>query len=228
MSVQGVVFDAYGTLFDVHSIGKRAEQLFPGKGATISNVWRDKQIEYSRIVSLADPDPSGSRYYRTFWELTRAALEYALQRSGVRYGPPEVDDLMQGYSRLEAFPECARALNAIRSKGVATAILSNGSPDMLHGALRSSGLIALVDHVISVDAVRQFKTHPVCYELASSTLNVSTNALLFVSSNGWDVMAATWFGFRTCWVNRQGAPLETFGSPPTHVLADLEEVENLL
>jgi 2-haloacid dehalogenase len=228
VSVQGVIFDAYGTLFDVHSIGKRAEQLFPGMGPSISTLWRDKQIEYSRLVSLADPGPSGSRYYRTFWELTRAALVYALQRTGVRYAAPEIDDLMRGYAALDAFPECANALRAIRSKGLTTAILSNGSPDMLHDALRSSGLDALIDHVISVDSVRQFKTHPMCYELASSRLNVAGESLMFVSSNGWDVMAASWFGFITCWVNRQGLPLETIGDPPHHVLANLEGVERLL
>lgn len=228
MSIQGVIFDAYGTLFDVHSIGKRAEQLFPGMGPSISTLWRDKQIEYSRLVSLADPGPSGSRYYRTFWELTRAALEYALQRMGVRYAAPDVDELMRGYAALEAFPECAHALRSLRSKGVMTAILSNGSPDMLHDALRSSGLDMLIDHVISVDSVRHFKTHPVCYDLASTRLNVSVKSLMFVSSNGWDVMAATWFGFRTCWVNRQGLPLETIGEAPHHVLANLEGVEHVL
>jgi len=110
--LRGVVFDAYGTLFDVYSIGQRAEQHFPGMGAAISTTWRDKQIEYSRLVTLSDPSASGSRHYQTFWELTRAALVYSLQKLNLSFAAAEIDDLMSGYARLDAYPECRSVLRA--------------------------------------------------------------------------------------------------------------------
>ncbi len=221
-ALNGVVFDAYGTLFDVHSIGRRAEELFPQMGATISTVWRDKQIEYSRLVSLSDPSPGGSRYYQPFWDLTRAALEYSLAKLGLAHGTQEVDDLMRGYARLDAYPECAAVLKAVKARGLKTAILSNGSPDMLKVAADSSGLVPWLDHLISVDSTRQYKTSPVCYVLASKTLQVPTDSLMFVSSNAWDAMGAKWYGFRTCWVNRQNLPPEAIGLPPDHTCRTLE------
>ena len=222
--LRGVVFDAYGTLFDVYSIGKRAEQRYPGMGVAISTTWRDKQIEYSRLVTLSDPSPSGSRHYQTFWELTRAALVYSLQKLNLSHTAVEIDDLMSGYARLDAYPECLTVLQAVKASGLVSAILSNGSPDMLSAAAESSGLTPWLDHLISVDSVRQFKTSPVCYALASQVLGIPTESLLFVSSNGWDVVGAQWFGFRTCWVNRQGLPFETIGERPHHMCSALDGV----
>ncbi len=222
--LRGVVFDAYGTLFDVYSISKRAEQRYPGMGAAISTTWRDKQIEYSRLVTLSDPSPSGSRYYQTFWELTRAALVYSLQKLNLSHTVVEIDDLMSGYARLESYPECLAVLQAVKARGLVSAILSNGSPDMLRAAAENSGLTPWLDHLISVDAVRQFKTSPACYALASQVLGIPTGSLLFVSSNGWDVVGARWFGFRTCWVNRQGLPFETIGERPHHMCSALDGV----
>jgi 2-haloacid dehalogenase len=223
-SIRGVVFDAYGTLFDVHSIGRKAEQLYPGQGSAISTLWRDKQIEYSRLVSLSDPSPQGSRHYQSFWALTRAALEYSLDRLGVAAERTQIDDLMRGYATLDAYPECEAVLRTVKAMGLPTAILSNGSPEMLHSAASSSGLLPHLDHLISVDGVRQFKTTPVCYELAPNTLQIPADALLFVSSNAWDALGATWFGFQTCWVNRQSLPRERLGPPPHHTCADLRGV----
>lgn len=227
-AVQGVVFDAYGTLFDVHSIAKTAEQLFPQSGAAISTLWRDKQIEYSRLVSLADPSPAGSRHYQPFWELTQAALQYSLDKLGLAHGAPEVDALMNGYARLDAYPECLAVLQAVKARGLTTAILSNGSPAMLQAAASSSGLAPWLDHMISVDAVRHYKTTPMSYALGPSTLNAPAESLVFVSSNGWDVVGATWYGYSTCWVNRQNAPIEKLGAPPRHICASLEGVLDLL
>jgi 2-haloacid dehalogenase len=226
--IRGVVFDAYGTLFDVYSIGRKAEQLFPGMGAAISTVWRDKQIEYSRLVSLSDPSPQGSRHYQSFWVLTRAALEYSLARLGLAYDQGQVEDLMSGYATLDAYPECEDVLRAVKALGLPTAILSNGSPEMLSSAADSSGLGSHLNHLISVDGVRQFKTSPVCYELAPRTLQIPVESLLFVSSNAWDALGATWYGFQTCWVNRQGLPLEKLGPPPHHVRPDLRGIPEVI
>lgn len=223
-SLRGVVFDAYGTLFDVYSIAKRADQLFPGMGGSISALWRDKQIEYSRLVSLSDPSPSGSRYYQSFWDLTRLALEYTLKRLSLPSGSGQVDDLMRGYATLDAFPECLEVLQSLKAAGLITAILSNGSPEMLKAATESAGLASLVGHLISVEETRHFKTSPLSYALAPSKLKLPKESLLFVSSNGWDVVGASWFGFRTCWINRQDLPVETIGAPPDYVCSDLRGV----
>lgn len=227
-NIRGVVFDAYGTLFDVYSIGQKAEEIFPGFGGAISILWRDKQIEYSRLVSLSDPSAKGSRFYESFWSLTRYALEYSLIRLDLQHTQAQVDELMDSYSRLDAYPESASVLREVRAIGLSTAILSNGSPEMLSCAAKTSGLQASLDHIISVDSVRQFKTSPVCYELAPSLLRLPVSSLLFVSSNAWDVLGASWFGFRTCWVNRQQLPPERLGSPPSHTVKDLTGVLEIL
>lgn len=226
--IRGVVFDAYGTLFDVYSIGRKAEQLFPGMGVAISTVWRDKQIEYSRLVSLSDPSAHGSRHYQSFWVLTRAALEYSLAKLGLAYDQGKVEDLMRGYATLDAYPECEGVLRAVKAMGLPTAILSNGSPEMLSSAAESSGLIPYLDHLISVDRVRQFKTSPVSYGLVSQTLKMPAESLLFVSSNAWDALGATWHGFQTCWVNRQGLPFEKLGPPPHHACPDLKGIPEVI
>ena len=224
MQIRAVVFDAYGTLFDVYSIGALAEQLYPGQGAALSVLWRDKQIEYSRLISLSDPDPQGSRHYQSFWDLTRAALRYALARLGLSHSPAHEEALMAQYAELTPFPENLGVLQALRQQGVNTAILSNGSPDMLQSAVRSAGMTGLLDAVLSVDRVRQFKTTPTSYRLVQDQLGIAPAEVLFVSSNAWDVMGATWFGFVTLWVNRQGLPPEAIGPAPHHTGRDLRAV----
>jgi 2-haloacid dehalogenase len=150
--IKAVVFDAYGTLFDVYSIQALAETLYPSMGADIAVKWRDKQIEYTRLITQSDPyNPSGSRYFRPFWELTRLKLDRA---SG------QTDQLMQQYAHLTAFPENLTVLEEIKAMGLITAILSNGSMDMLLSAVNSAGMGDVLDHIISVDAVRLFKTSP--------------------------------------------------------------------
>ena len=227
--VRAVVFDAYGTLFDVFSIGALADTLFPGQGSAISALWRDKQLEYSRIISLSDPDQQqGSRYYLSFWEITRRALRYTLTRLGLPFSGKEEQALMDQYAKLTAFPEVRGVLQNIRNQGLDCAILSNGSPEMLASAVSSASIADLIGELISVDAVRQFKTLPVTYERVLQIYPVNREEILFVSSNAWDVVAATWFGFSTLWVNRLGLPYETIGEKPTYEGKDLERVLQVL
>ena len=215
MAIQAVVFDAYGTLFDVYSIGRLAETMYPGSGATITSLWRDKQIEYSRLVTLSDPDVNGSGHYQPFWDLTLAALEYSLQKLGLQYGQQDLKRLMDQYAQLDAFPECKGVLQKLSEMGLPMVILSNGSPQMLQSAADHSGLTPYLDHLISVEQVRQFKTHPQAYALASKTLSIPTEELLFVSSNGWDAAGATWYGYTSLWINRSGQPAEELGVAPS-------------
>jgi len=214
---QAVLFDAYGTLFDVYSVGLLAEQMFPGHGERLAQVWRDKQIEYSRLTSM-------SGRYRPFWELTRAGLRYAAQRLGLQLGAAAEDQLMNQYSHLSAFPENHGVLQALRASGIRAGVLSNGDPQMLDVAVRSAGLSALLDPVISVDSVRRFKTDPAAYALGPQALGLAVSEILFVSSNGWDALGATWFGYQTLWVNRAGLPPETLDTPPTRIGSSLRDV----
>lgn len=225
MKIKAVVFDAYGTLFDVYSIQALAETLYPGMGAEIAVKWRDKQIEYTRLITQSDPhNPSGSRYFRPFWELTRLSLEYTLDRLKLDRAFGQTDQLMQQYAHLEAFPENLTVLEEIKAMGLTTAILSNGSMDMLLSAVNSAGMGDVLDHIISVDAVRLFKTSPESYALVQQTIPVNQEEVLFVSSNAWDALGATWFGFTTHWVNRQGLPFEALSPKPHFSGPDLRSV----
>ena len=206
-SIRMVVFDAYGTLFDVYSIGALVEKLYPGQGAALSVLWRDKQIEYTRLISLSDPNPEGSRHYQSFWDITRASLRYALARLGLVHTAAHEDALMAQYAQLTAFPENLGVLQALRQRGLATAILSNGSPEMLQSAVHSADMSEL---------------------LGADHFGFAPAQVLFVSSNAWDALGATWFGFTTLWVNRQGLPPETIGPAPHHTGRDLTAVLQVL
>jgi 2-haloacid dehalogenase len=225
MNIKAVVFDAYGTLFDVYSIQVLAEAFYPGQGADIAVKWRDKQIEYTRLITQSDPHNStGSQYYRPFWELTRLSLEYTLDRLKLERGAGQVDKLMRQYAHLTPFPENLAVLQKIKALGLTTAILSNGSMDMLSSAVKSAGMEDVLDHVISVDPIRLFKTSPESYGLVQKTIPVKKDEILFVSSNAWDALGATWFGFTTHWVNRQGLPFEALTPQPHFSGADLNSV----
>jgi 2-haloacid dehalogenase len=217
MAPRAVLFDAYGTLFDVYSVGLVAEQLFPGQGAALSQLWRDKQIEYTRLTSM-------SGRYRPFWELTRAGLLQAAARLQLPLDASAEERLMNQYRHLSAFPENLDVLQALRQRGVRAGILSNGDPDMLAVAVRSAGLGELLDPVISVHGVRRFKTDPACYALGTEALALPARDILFVSSNGWDAIGATWFGYTTLWVNRSGLPLEHLDTEPTRTASNLRAV----
>ncbi|MFP8781404.1 haloacid dehalogenase type II [Hydrogenophaga sp. RWCD_12] len=223
---RAVLFDAFGTLFDVYSVGMLAEQLFPGRGEKLATVWRDKQIEYTRLVTTSDH----GAHYRPFWELTQAALAFAIKliEPAARADWPAFEgkatQLMNQYRHLSAFPENRDVLQALKSRGITTGILSNGEPQMLGIAVRSAGLDGLLDHVISVDGIRKYKTHPDAYALGEQATGLGRQQIVFVSSNGWDALAATWFGYRTLWVNRHGLPFEELGTPPTRTASHLRDV----
>jgi 2-haloacid dehalogenase len=217
---QAVLFDAYGTLFDVYSVGLLAEQLFPGQGNTLSVLWRDKQIEYTRLVTTSND----GAHYRPFWDLTRAGLRYACKRLSLDLSAADEERLMNQYRHLSAFPENREVLSALKDKGVTTGILSNGDPDMLGVAVRSAGLDGLLDHVISVDSVRKYKTHPDAYALGPQATGLQPRQIAFVSCNAWDALAATWYGYRTLWVNRYRLPFEELGTEPTRTGSSLRDV----
>jgi 2-haloacid dehalogenase len=229
MPIKAVVFDAYGTLFDVYSIQVLAEELYPNHGADIAVKWRDKQIEYTRLITQSDPhNSSGSKYYQPFWELTKLSLEYTLDRLGLDRSSEQVNKLMEQYSRLKAFPENLAVLQKIKMTGLTTAILSNGSPEMLAIAVKSAGMDDVLDHIISVDQIRLFKTSPESYGLVQQTISVSKEEVLFVSSNAWDALGATWYGFKTLWINRQNLPIEAIGQQPDYIGSDLTMVVDVL
>jgi 2-haloacid dehalogenase len=216
-SPRAVLFDAYGTLFDVYSVALLAEQLFPGRGDALAALWRDKQIEYTRLVSM-------SGRYRPFWDLTRAGLRFAAQKLGLPLAREAEDRLMNQYRHLSAFPENLDVLRALRARGVRTGVLSNGDPEMLAVAVRSAGFADLLDPVLSVHATQRYKTDPAAYALGPQALGLPARQILFVSSNGWDAIGATWYGYTTLWVNRGGQPLEALDTAPTRIGSSLRDV----
>lgn len=217
MTIQAIAFDAYGTLFDVHSIASLADRLYPARGAELAALWRDKQIEYSRLRTMCS-------MYKPFWEVTQEALVYACRRLRLDLPVEAHGALMGQYARLPAFPEAADVLRQLRSQGIKTAILSNGNPEMLDAAVKAAGLETEFNHVLSVDAVKKFKTAPEAYQLAPDVFGLSAKNILFVSGNGWDVCGAAWFGYTTFWVNRAGLPFEELGVAPHGSGADLRAV----
>ncbi|HEV8690432.1 MAG TPA: haloacid dehalogenase type II [Ideonella sp.] len=217
LAPRAVLFDAYGTLFDVYSVGLAAEQLFPGAGERLAQAWRDKQIEYTRLTSM-------SGRYQPFWALTRAALQFSAERLGLTLLPAAEGRLMNEYRHLSAFPENHAVLAALKAKGVRAGILSNGDPEMLAVAVKSAGLSALLDPVLSVHATQRFKTDPAAYAIGPAALGLAAREILFVSSNGWDAIGATWYGYTTLWVNRAGLPLERLGTSPTRTGTSLRDV----
>lgn len=217
---RAVLFDAYGTLFDVYSVGLLAEQLFPTQGQALGALWRDKQLEYSRLVTTSND----GAHYQPFWQLTRAALQYACQRLALNLTPQAEQQLMNQYRHLSAFPENREVLQALKDKGIVTGILSNGDLAMLDVAVKSAGLDGLLDHVISVDSIRKYKTHPAAYALGEQATGLDAQQIGFVSCNGWDALAATWYGYRTLWVNRYQLPFETLGTQPTYTGSSLRDV----
>jgi 2-haloacid dehalogenase len=234
---KAVLFDAYGTLFDVYSVSLLAEQLMPGQGQRLAQVWRDKQIDYTRLVTTSNH----GAHYEPFWALTEKALRYAIDliaKTSINVPGTQafssktasvdteqaVQQLMNQYRHLSAFPENREVLTALKQRGIPTGVLSNGDPAMLQVAVKSALLSELLDHVISVDSIRKYKTHPDAYALGSQATGLQPKQMLFVSSNGWDALAATWYGYRTLWVNRAGLPWESFDTRPTREGTSLRDV----
>jgi 2-haloacid dehalogenase len=219
-----IAFDAYGTLFDVYSMGKLAEDLFPGNGQAFALMWRDRQIEYTRLVTMSDPNPGGSKHYLPFWELTIRSLRYVCKRMNLNLSPDYEKRLMDQYAKLTGFEDSLHVLKSIKNKSISTAILSNGSREMLATVVESNGLAAYLDQVVTVEDVRLFKTAPQAYELLLKAFPVKKEEVLFVSSNAWDALAAKWFGFDVFWVNRLGHPFEEIGEKPNYEGSSLSNV----
>lgn len=218
MRLNHYVFDAYGTLFDVHAAVRRHASEIGADGQLLSDIWRAKQLEYSWVRTLM-----GS--YRDFWQLTEEALDQAFARV------PSVDrairpKLLDAYRTLDCYPEVPAVLKALKASGARIAILSNGSPDMLAAAVRSSALDTVIDDVISVDLIRRFKTDPAVYDLVTTQWRVYPNAISFQSSNRWDIAGAKKFGFQTNWINRAGMPDEYDDLQPDRVLPSLSGLLN--
>ena len=212
MSPHALVFDAYGTLFDVHAVARRCEEYWPGKGAALSQRWRAKQLEYTWQRSLM-------RRYAPFSQVTQEALEHSCGGLGLALDKGRSDALMQEYLSLALYPDVAKALAGFRMK---KAILSNGSPDMLDPLVKHSGL--KFDAVLSVDEVKIFKPAPEVYQLAVDRLGVAKENIGFVSSNCWDALGAKSFGFRVWWINRLKAPVDRLGFQPDAIVGSLDEV----
>ena len=211
---KAIVFDAYGTLFDVHSVVEAGRAVTTDPQG-LSTLWRQKQLEYTWLRTLMGR-------YEDFWAVTEAALRFALERLGIQAGAAEVHRLMDAYLSLATFPEVSSALHAMA--GTPLGILSNGSSRMLEAAVRSSGLSGMFRHVLSVDAVRAYKPSPAVYELGTRAFGLPAGEILFVSSNAWDVSGAKTFGYRCCWCNRLAASMERLGVLPDLEVRSLDEI----
>jgi 2-haloacid dehalogenase len=219
MKLQALVFDAYGTLYDVHSVIALCERFWPGRGAALSQAWRAKQLEYTWLRSLMGR-------YVDFRAITEAGLRHACASLKLDLSDAQVAELMRQYLRLDLYPEARAALDGLRSRKLA--ILSNGAPGMLAPLVEHSGLKDVLDAVLSVDELKIFKPDPAVYQLAVERLRLPKEAIGFVSSNCWDACGAKTFGFRTFWINRAGAPLDALGATPDHTIARLTDLAALV
>ncbi|HKM89292.1 MAG TPA: haloacid dehalogenase type II [Candidatus Acidoferrales bacterium] len=215
--MKALVFDAYGTLFDVHSVMQACDREFPGQGAALSRDWRAKQLEYTWLRSLM-------ARYEDFWRVTEAALEYSCRDRGLSLTPETKTRLMDEYLRLAPFPEVRDTLAALGDRKLL--ILSNGSPRMLTAVVENAGLTGVFAHVLSADAVKIYKPSPAVYQLAATRTKLERAAIGFVSSNCWDVSGAAAFGFETYWINRSGATPDVLGFAPKATLSSLAELKD--
>jgi 2-haloacid dehalogenase len=211
--VQALVFDAYGTLFDVHSVQKRCEAAWPGKGTSLSQLWRAKQLEYTWQRSLMGR-------YAPFSQLTEEALLFSCEFLKLKIDKDQAQSLMDEYRRLSLYPDVKNFF--MKAKSEKFAILSNGSPDMIDPLVAQSGL--KFDAVLSVDELKVYKPAPAVYELAVRKLNTPKQQIAFVSSNCWDALGAKSFGFTVYWINRGGAPLDRLGFQPDSIVKSLDEI----
>ncbi|HYH20250.1 MAG TPA: haloacid dehalogenase type II [Azospirillum sp.] len=218
--IRACVFDAYGTLLDVTAAARHCRADLGDAADALAAVWRAKQLEYTWVRTLMGD-------YADFWQVTGEALDYALDLHG-RTDPALRAKLMELYFRLDAFPDAAPTLGALRARGLRTAILSNGSPPMLAGAVDNAKLRPLLDHVLSVDPLRLYKPHPSVYDIACERLGLDRAEILFVSSNGWDAAGAGAFGFKVAWLNRAGNPPDRLPPKPTVTITGLEDLPTLM
>jgi 2-haloacid dehalogenase len=225
MAITTCIFDAYGTLFDVAAAAREAaaepgREVFAQHWQKVANDWRLKQLQYTWLRAVADT-------HTDFWEVTQNGLDWALEASGLQGDPELRERLLALYWELSAYPEVPDMLAKLKAAGMNTAILSNGSPDMLTGAVDSAGVQEFLDDVLSVEDVQIFKPAAVVYDLVGQRFNCAKDEVLFVSSNGWDAGCATGYGFTTAWVNRAGEPVDRLPWTPHHILSDLTSIPDL-
>lgn len=225
MPITTCVFDAYGTLFDVAAAARQAanEPAFSAlkdRWPDVANHWRLKQLQYTWLRAITDA-------HTDFWEVTQNGLDWALEATGLDGDDALRQRLLDLYWELQAYPEVPAMLAALKNAGLQTAILSNGSPAMLDGAVQSAGIGNVLDDVLSVQSVGIFKPDARVYELVEQRFNCARDSVLFVSSNGWDAAGASGFGFETAWVNRAGEPMDRLPWVPKHVLSDLTTIPQL-
>jgi 2-haloacid dehalogenase len=216
VTAQAFVFDAYGTLFDVHSVVAALQQV-TAEAEAVSHLWRAKQLEYTWLCSLMGR-------YRDFWTVTDEALRFALKRHGLRLTPDQHAAILNAYLQLSAYPEVPATLEALAPRPCA--ILSNGSPRMLDAAVVASGLTGTFAEILSADLVKVYKPDPRVYALAPKALGLSTEAIVFVSSNSFDVMGAKAYGFQVAWINRTDAQADELGLTPDIMLSRLDELSH--
>jgi len=217
--IRACVFDAYGTLFDVHSAVARLRARVGEQADVLAQLWRAKQLEYTWLRALMGA-------HAGFWQVTGDALDHALARTGV--DPAVREPLMQAYLALDAYPEVPESLRRLRAGKLKVALLSNGEPGMLAAGARSAGIDGMLDAILSVEEIGVFKPHPKVYQLAVDRLAVRPNQIAFQSSNAWDVSGAATFGLRAVWINRQGMPPERLPGVAEHELSDLSGLPALL
>lgn len=220
-SIRACVFDAYGTLLDVHSAVMGNVNKVGESAEAFSALWRQRQLEYSWTRTMMGK-------YADFWQLTIEALDFALQTFGLEGKPGLREGLLNAYFELKAYPDAANCLATLKAQGYITAILSNGNNEMLQGAIRASNLSGLLDDCISADEIKIYKPDPSVYQLACDRLNIHPHEVCFVSSNAWDVGGAAAFGFNAIRINRQGAPLEYHCAPMKRQLTALCELPLLV
>ncbi len=225
MAITTCIFDAYGTLFDVAAAARQAASE-PGFEALrdtwpeVAGHWRLKQLQYTWLRAVADA-------HADFWDVTQDGLDWALEAAGLQGDAKLRQRLLDLYWELQAYPEVPAMLKALKDGGLQTAILSNGSPPMLEGAVKSAGIEDVLDDVLSVESVGVFKPHVRVYDLVQDRFGCARDEVLFVSSNGWDAAGASGYGFVTAWVNRAGEPMDRLPWTPAHVLSDLTSIPEL-
>ncbi|MBO9448754.1 haloacid dehalogenase type II [Tropicibacter sp. R16_0] len=225
MAITTCVFDAYGTLFDVAAAARQAaaepaHAALKDKWMEVANHWRLKQLQYTWLRAITDA-------HTDFWEVTQDGLDWALEVSGLDGDAALRQRLLDLYWELQAYPEVPQMLRALKDAGLQTAILSNGSPAMLDGAVQSAGVGDVLDDVLSVESVGIFKPDSRVYDLVGQRFGCARDEVLFVSSNGWDAAGASGYGFTTAWVNRAGEPMDRLPWTPAHVLSDLTSIPQL-
>jgi len=225
MTITTCVFDAYGTLFDVGAAAREAaaqpgREKLAAKAGELAEHWRQKQLQYSWLRAVTGD-------YTSFWDVTENGLDWALEKTGLDGDLELREGLLALYWELSAYKEVPFMLAKLKAAGKKTAILSNGSPDMLAGAVDSAGIGIYLDKVISVEDVGIFKPAPQVYELVEQQMGCARDEVLFVSSNGWDAACATGFGFTTAWVNRAGDPMDRLPWTPAHSLSDLTTIPEI-